>query len=404
MNVPFLIAKKYFFSKKKRSFINFISIISMVGVCLGTIAIVVVLSVFNGLEDLNRQIFKAFDPDLKIASTTKRSFTIDSILLSKIKGIDGINYLTEVYQDKALARSKDAQMIVVIKGVDNTFERNQEIRAAVVEGKMKLNNQNRPNAFVGGGVFNILDLNVDDYLNPLVLLYPKNQKINILALEENINQIAMEVSGVFILEQQYDHYVYLPLATVEKLTGNIGKRTALEITLKKGESLNDIKSKISKLLGANLSIKDRDEQNAPLLKAIKIEKLFIFIGLFFIIAIASFNIFYALSMLVLDKKDDIETLSSLGVEKKNISYIFLMEGFIISSIGLILGLIIGVSLCVLQINFGLVKLGMEYAMVDSYPIKIIASDIVLAVLGILIITFLAAILPAIKAQKFMLSN
>lgn len=404
MNVPFLIAKKYFFSKKKRSFINFISIISMVAVCLGTIAIVVVLSVFNGLEDLNRQIFKAFDPDLKITSSTKRSFIIDSILLSKIKGIDGINYLTEVYQDKALARSKDAQMIVVIKGVDNTFERNQEIRAAVVEGKMKLNNQNRPNAFVGGGVFNILDLNVDDYLNPLVLLYPKNQKINILALEENINQIAMEVSGVFILEQQYDHYVYLPLATVEKLTGNIGKRTALEITLKKGEYLNDIKSKISKLLGTNLSIKDRDEQNAPLLKAIKIEKLFIFLGLFFIIAIASFNIFYALSMLVLDKKDDIETLSSLGVEKKNISYIFLMEGFIISSIGLILGLIIGVSLCVLQIKFGLVKLGMEYAMVDSYPIKIIASDIVLAVFGVLIITFLAAILPAIKAQKFMLSN
>ncbi len=404
MNVPFLIAKKYFFSKKKRSFINFISIISMLAVCLGTIAIVVVLSVFNGLEDLNRQIFKAFDPDLKIASSTKRSFTIDSILLSKIKGIDGINYLTEVYQDKALARSKDAQMIVVIKGVDNTFERNQEIRAAVVEGKMKLNNQNRPNAFVGGGVFNILDLSVDDYLNPLVLLYPKNQKINILALEENINQIAMEVSGVFILEQQYDHYVYLPLATVEKLTGNIGKRTALEITLKKGESLNDIKSKISKLLGENLSIKDRDQQNAPLLKAIKIEKLFIFLGLFFIIAIASFNIFYALSMLVLDKKDDIETLSSLGVEKKNISYIFLMEGFIISSIGLILGIVIGVSLCVLQINFGLVKLGMEYAMVDSYPIKIIASDIVLAVFGILIITFLAAILPAIKAQKFMLSN
>ncbi len=404
MNVPFLIAKKYFFSKKKRSFINFISFISMVGVCLGTIAIVVVLSVFNGLEDLNRQIFKAFDPDLKIASSTKRSFSIDNTLLAKIKKIDEINYLTEVYQDKALARSKDAQMIVVIKGVDSTFENNQEIKAAVVEGKMKLNNQGRPNAFVGGGVLNILDLSVDDFLNPLVLLYPKNQKIKILALEENINQIALEVSGVFILEQQYDHFVYLPLSTVELLTGNTGKRTALEITLKKGASLNDVKTNISKLLGADLSIKDRDEQNAPLLKAIKIEKLFIFIGLFFIIAIASFNIFYALSMLVLDKKDDIQTLSSLGVEKNNISYIFLIEGFIISSIGLILGLVIGVSLCLIQIHFGFVKLGMEYAMVDSYPVKIIASDIFLAVFGILIITFFASILPAIKAQKFMLTN
>jgi lipoprotein-releasing system permease protein len=403
MTVPFLIAKKYFLSKKKRSFINFISIISMLGVCLGTMALVVVLSVFNGLEDLNRQIFKAFDPDLKIASTKKKSFILDTKVLSKIKGIDGVSSVSEVYQDKALARSKDAQMIVVIKGIDSTFEKNTELKAAMVEGQMKLENGGRPNAFIGGGVYNILDLSVDDFLNPLGLLYPKNQKINVLSPEENINQMSLEVSGVFILEQQYDHYVYLPLRFVEELTGNFGKRTAIEISLAKTANIKQIKDKISKLLDKGFSVKDRDEQNAPLLKAIKIEKLFIFVGLIFIIGIASFNIFYALSMLVLDKKDDIQTLSSIGMEAKTISTIFILDGFIISSVGLFFGLVLGLLLCYLQINFGLVKLGMEYAMVDAYPVKIIASDIIVAVMGVVVITFLASILPALKAQKFMLS-
>lgn len=402
MNVPFFIARKYFFSKKKRSFINFISIISMVAICVGTMALVIILSVFNGLEDLNRQVFKSFDPDLKISSTKSKSFFFDLDQKKKIEKIKGVKFVTEVYQDKALARSKDAQMIVVIKGVDSTFEQNVGLKAAVVEGKMALKNGNRPMAFVGSGTYNVLDLRVDDYLNPLGLTYPKNQKLNVLNPEGNVNSTALEIGGVFVLEAQYDHYVYLPLEVVENLTDKIGKRTAIEITLADGVDPQGIKSQIQDILTKDLIVKDRDEQNEALLKAIKIEKLFIFIALIFIIGIASFNIFYALSMLVIDKKDDIQTLSSIGAKPSFVSKIFLFEGFIISGMGLVLGLVIGLSICFLQQKYGFVKLGMQYALVDAYPVKIAWMDIFWSVFWVASISVVASIIPAKRAVNYML--
>jgi lipoprotein-releasing system permease protein len=350
MNLPFFVAKKYFLSKKKRSFINFISIISMLGIALGLTSLIIILSVFNGLEELNRQIFKAFDPDLKITAIENKGFYPSQMLIQQINKVDGVAFTTEVYQDKALARSKDAQMIVVLKGVDSTFTKNAEMKKSLVDGKMEILNGGRPTAFIGGGVSSILNLNVLDYLTPLGILYPKNQKLNVLAPEDNINQINVEVSGIFVLEQQYDNYVYLPLSTVEQLIEAPGKRTSVEITLKPGAEVGSVKDRIAAILDDSLQIKDRDEQNESLLKAIKIEKLFIFVALFFIIGIASFNIFYALSML------------------------------------------------------GIVSLGMQYATVDAYPVKIISLDIFLSVLGIFLITFLASILPATKAQKFMLNQ
>ena len=221
MNVPFFIARKYFFSKKKKRFINFIFNIFIVSICTFWVSSLYFSSVFNGLEDLNRQVFKSFDPDLKISSIKSKSFFFDLDQKKKIEKIQGVKFVTEVYQDKALARSKDAQMIVVIKGVDSTFQQNVGLKAAVVEGKMALKNGNRPMAFVGSGTYNVLDLRVDDYLNPLGLTYPKNQKLNVLNPEGNVNSTALEISGVFVLEAQYDHYVYLPLEVVENLTDKI---------------------------------------------------------------------------------------------------------------------------------------------------------------------------------------
>jgi lipoprotein-releasing system permease protein len=404
MNLPFFIAKKYFLSRKKRSFINFISIISMLGIALGLTSLIIILSVFNGLEDLNRQIFKAFDPDLKVTSNVKKGFYPSKELIQKINQTEGVAYTSATYQDKALARSKDAQMIVVLKGVDSTFSRNAEMKKSLVEGKMTVYNNNRPMAYIGGGVYSILDLRVEDYLSPLSILYPKNQKLNVLSPEDNINQVNVEVSGVFVLEQQYDNYVYLPIETVEGLIDSPGKRTSLDITLKKDTDVKTVKTKISDLLDKTLIVKDRDEQNESLLKAIKIEKLFIFLALFFIIGIASFNIFYALSMLVIDKKDDIQTMSSIGATGSLIKNIFLAEGFVISLVGILIGLVLGLGICWIQHRFGIVSLGMEYATVDAYPIKVIASDVVLSVVGIFIITLLASVLPATKARKFMLNQ
>lgn len=404
MNLSFFIARKYFLSGKKRSFINFISLISMLGVGIGLSALIIILSVFNGLEDLNRQIFKSFDPDLKITAASAKSFLPESSLLNAISGTEGVDFCTQVYQDKALAKNEKAQSIVNVKGVDSTFARNTEFRKSLAGGEMSVYIGDRPAAFIGAAVYNTLQLTVNDFFRPLEILYPKNRKLNVLNPEENINRATLEISGVFILEQHYDNFVYLPIEVMEELNDYPGRRTALEITMKPGADIRKVKAAIGKLLPEGLVIRDRDEQNASLLKAIRIEKLFIFIGLFFVVGIAAFNIFYALSMLVLDKKDDIATLSAMGADKGLVRKIFFTEGFIISGVGIVFGLVLGLAVCWLQIRFGLVGLGMDHAITAAYPVRVMSSDVLFSVAGIVVITLLASFIPAGKAVNFMLNK
>lgn len=404
MNLSFFIARKYFLSKKKRSFIHFISLISMLGVGIGLAALIIILSVFNGLEDLNRQIFKSFDPDLKISAQQAKSFVPDAAFLEKIRKTSGVAYCTEVYQDKALAKNQYAQSIVDVKGVDSTFSNNAYFKQALAGGEMKVKIGDRPAAFIGAGVYNTLELTVNDFFKPIEIIYPKNEKLNVLNPENNVNRVALEISGVFVLEQHYDNFVYLPIEVMEELMEEEGKRTALEITLLPDASLEKVKAQIQGILPENLQVKDRDEQNASLLRAIRIEKLFIFIGLIFVVGIAAFNIFYGLSMLVLDKKDDVATLSAMGATPQLIRKIFFTEGFIISGVGIVLGLVIGLSTCFLQARFGFIGLGMDHAITDAYPVRVLASDVLGSVLGILVITFLASLIPATRAVTFMLNN
>lgn len=404
MNLPFFIARKYFLSKKKKSFINFISIISMFGVAIGLSALIIILSVFNGLEDLNREVFKAFDPDLKISAEKTKSFEVPEKLISEIRKMDEVAYCTTVYQDKALAKNDKAQTIVDIKGVDSTFKQHSDFKKSLVGGEMSVYIGNRPAAYIGAEVYNSLQLTVNDFFNPINILYPKNQKLNILNPEDNINQVALEVSGVFLLEKNFDNFLYVPIEVMEELSGVYGKCTALEIKAKDEKQLQKLKKEISGKLSQGLVVKDRDEQNESLMKAIRIEKLFVFVGLFFVVGIAAFNIFYALSMLVLDKKDDIQTLSSMGGQASFIRRIFLLESFIIAGIGIIFGLIIGLGVCWIQLHFGIIGLGMTHTITDAYPVRISAMDVLLSVTGILIISFLAALIPAQKAAEFMVEN
>lgn len=401
MNVPFFIASKYFLSTKKKSFINFISIISMLGVAVGLSALIIILSVFNGLEDLNRQIFKSFDPDLKISAKQAKTFIPDQELIESLKNMEEVAYISEVLQDKALARNGDYQTIIDVRGVDSSFKLNNDFRKALLIGEMDVYKEEFPAAFLGIDVFNSLQLGIADFLNPIEVLYPRNQKVNLLNPESNINDASMIVSGVFMLEQHYDNFLFMPLEEMEDLTESWDKRSAIEISLQPNARVNRVKRQVAALLDDNLVVKDRDEQNESLLKAIKLEKLFIFIGLIFIVGIAAFNIFYALSMLVLDKKDDIETLSSLGADASFIRRIFIIEGFIISGIGVIAGLIIGLGVVWMQQKFGFVGLGVDYAITDSYPVRIMLSDVLLSIVGIWLITFLASLIPARKAPDFM---
>jgi lipoprotein-releasing system permease protein len=401
VNLSLFIAKRYFFSKKKRSFINVISMLSMLGVCVGTMSLVIVLSVFNGLEELNRMIFKAQDPDLKVELIEGKGFELSDEVVSKIEKIKSVSFVNPVIQDNALARNGDAQMVVTIKGVDQKFEQVSPLVNSVVEGRLMLQQDSIPYAFVGGGVYGMLGLNVQDFLYPLEVWYPRNQKLNVLNPEDNINTIVVPVSGVFSLEQQFDDLIFLPIEIVEQLTDYQGKRTAIEVYLSDEEVTNTVKSELKDIMGGAFTVKDRDEQNEALFKAIKIEKLFIFVSLLLIIGIASFNIFFSLTMLVIDKQDDIQTLSALGAKRNLVQRIFFTEGAMIAFIGASIGLTLGAIICWLQMQFGFVTMGMRSAIVDAYPVEMKLSDFVYASLGIIIITVIAAFFPARRAVAYM---
>lgn len=375
--------------------------LSMLGVCVGTMSLVIVLSVFNGLEELNRMIFKAQDPDLKVELIEGKGFELSDEVVSKIEKIKSVSFVNPVIQDNALARNGDAQMVVTIKGVDQKFEQVSPLVNSVVEGRLMLQQDSIPYAFVGGGVYGMLGLNVQDFLYPLEIWYPRNQKLNVLNPEDNINTIVVPVSGVFSLEQQFDDLIFLPIEIVEQLTDYQGKRTAIEVYLSDEEVTNTVKSELKDIMGGAFTVKDRDEQNEALFKAIKIEKLFIFVSLLLIIGIASFNIFFSLTMLVIDKQDDIQTLSALGAKRNLVQRIFFTEGAMIAFIGASIGLTLGAIICWLQMQFGFVTMGMQSAIVDAYPVEMKLSDFVYASLGIIIITVIAAFFPARRAVAYM---
>ncbi len=399
MNLSLLIAKRYFFSKKKRSFINFISIISMLGIGVGTMALVIVLSVFNGLEDLNRQIFKSFDPDIKISAIAGKSFELDSVKITKIKQIKEIAFVTEVIQDNALVKYNNSQMVVNLKGVDETFQKYSPLKESLVEGNFVLSKDSTNYAFIGGNVFTALNISLNNIIEPLEIWYPRNKKSISLNSQDDINSLIINVSGVYSLEQFHDDFVYVPLSFAKELTEYGNKRTAFEIKTKPNANIGKVQDEIRDILGEKYLVQNQDEQNATLYRAIKLEKLFIFVALLFIICIASFNIFFSLTMLVIDKKDDIKTLFAMGADGQLIKKIFFGEGAIISFAGAIVGLIFGGTICYIQERFGLIKMGMQSAIIDAYPVKMQIQDFVLTAIAIIIITLVASYLPAKRAAK-----
>lgn len=372
---------------------------SMLGIGIGTMATVAVLSVFNGLEDLNRSIFKSIDPDLKISAREGKAFTIEKDKLAKLKQIKGVEYVSEVIQDNALVMYEDGKMVVTLKGVDNNFEKNSRLKSSLVEGSFVLNRDDVDYAFIGGNVYGALNISLDNILEPLEIWYPKNQKKLSVIPENNINKKVINISGVYAIEQFHDDYVYVPLHVAQELTEYGDKRTALEVQLKPNADSDDVQDAVKAIYGDTYLIQNQDEQNANLFRAIKIEKLFIFIALVFIIGVASFNIFFSLTMLVIDKKAEVRTLYAMGADDSLIKKIFFSEGAIISFIGTIVGLILGLIFCVTQAEYGWLGMGMESAVVDAYPVKINPSDFMITAVAVVFITLLVSYFPAKRATS-----
>ncbi|TYZ11380.1 ABC transporter permease [Hymenobacter lutimineralis] len=402
MNVPFLIARRYFLSKKKRNIISIISNISMVGVAVGTMALIIVLSVFNGLEDLVRSLYGKSDPDLKIAAVEGKSFVVNEQLLNRIRQVPGVALVTEVIEDNALLRYHDRQMVVKMKGVTENFFAQSNIDSALVQGDHRLLKDGAEYALIGAGVQHELSIALDNRLAPLQLLYPRNTGKRTLSFnpETAFNEQPILAGGVFLIEQQIDDsYIFVPLSFAQNLLGYGNRRTSLEVKVSDSWEVDQVQEEVKKALGAKFSVFNSDEQHVSLLKAIKVEKMFVFITFAFILLIASLNIFFSLSMLVIDKRKDVAVLQAMGATSRTIRNIFLFEGAIVAQVGAITGLALGITICWLQQTFGLVSMGMATAVVDSYPVKMQASDIVLTGIAIVCITIAVSIRPALSASR-----
>ncbi len=370
----------------------------MIGVAVGSAALIIVLSVFNGLEDLIREIYSSFDPDLKITVVEGKSFETDTEFMNRIRRTPGIAVVSEVIEDNALLRYNDRQMVVKVKGVSENFFEQNKIAESVVEGNSQLIYNDTYHALIGRGVQYQLSIRPNNQFVPLQFLYPRNTKFNPLNPEGAFNNLNLTPGGIFAIERQYDDaYVFVPLNFAEELLEYGRKRTALEIKVDESFRVEQVKQSLQKLLGPAFKVQNSDEQHTSLLRAVKVEKLFVFITFAFILFIASLNIFFSLSMLVIDKKKDIAILASMGATAETIRNIFLLEGALVAFIGAAYGLTLGMLICNLQQSFGLVSMGMATSVVEAYPVKMQIGDFVFTGLAIIIITLLVSIRPANKA-------
>ena len=400
MNFPVWVARRYFFSRKKRSFISWLSILSMLGVGVGTMALVVVLSVFNGMEELNRQIFKTFEADITISPKQGKRFMAPPALLTRLRQRAEVNLLTPVAQDNALARYANAQTVVKLKGVDDNYLQRQQLDSALIEGKLLLRRSGVNYGIVAEGIRSDLSISPMDILTPLEILYPQSDQTFSVLNPDAFNRASLTVSGVFFIESRYDNFVLAPLAVARELFGyKPDEVTSLEIQLKPGTDEINAKKVLQSVVGDDVLVQSRDDLNVDLYRAIYVEKLLVAVTLAFIILAASINIFFTLSMLVIEKKADIQILFALGATKGMIRRIFLTEGTLIALIGAITGLVLGVGLCVLQERYGLIGMGMVSSIIDAYPVRLQAGDIILTGVLVVLITVLTSWLPAQRATN-----
>ena len=403
MNVPILIARRYFRSKNKRNIISIISNISMIGVAVGTMALIIVLSVFNGLEDLVRTLYGKSDPNLVISATKGKAFDVDRTFLIKLENTPGVALLTEVIEDNALLQYHDRQMVVKMRGLSDNYFGQSQIDANIREGDHRLRRDSLELALVGAGVQHELSITLNNRLAPMRLLYPRNtpgKKTLDFNPEKAFNEQNLTAGGVFLIEQHIDDsYIFVPLTFAQRLLGYGTRRTALYVKVGQSFNIEKVKGELRTLLGPGFKVQDSDEQHVSLFKAVKVEKLFVFITFTLILLIASLNIFFTLSMLVIDKKKDISVLLAMGASQKTVRRAFLYVGAIVALVGAATGLVLGVTLCWLQQRFGFVSMGMATSVVDAYPVKIQASDLIFTCLSIIIITIAVSIRPALNASR-----
>ena len=392
MNLALYIAKRYLFSKKRHNAINIVSLISMCGVVVGTIALVSVLSVFNGFQSVIEDLFSNFDPQIKIVATSGKVFEPDSI--AHALNHEDIEHTCYVIEDNALLKFGEKQLPVTIKGVPEDYTKVTGIDSILVEGEFSTK-EGSFNMAVGGVVLaNTLGSGLR-FVQPIWLYAPKRVgNINPMMVDKAFNREHAFLTGIYMVQQEkYDNnFLIVPLELTRKLYDYTTEVTAVELKLTPDADEKTVKSYISKALGSNYKVLDRYQQQEEFFNMLQIEKWVTYLILSFILLIAIFNIVGSLSMLIIEKKEDVKILSGLGAEESLIKNIFLFEGWLISVIGAFVGIIIGVALCYIQMEFGIIKLASTAGtyLVDAYPVSLVFSDVALIFLTVISMGFAAS--------------
>lgn len=402
MNLSLFIAQRYLISKRKKNFINVISIISVVAVAIITAAIIIVLSIFNGLGDLIHSLNNSFDPEIKIEAAKGKSFPVTPLLLTKIQSVPGVEVVTEVIEDYAYAKYNNANQLVIIKGVSDNFIDQQRIpKQSIVEGELMLKKNGMPRALIGYGVRNTLSISLEEDFHLLQLYYVKNVKSGVLDPSKLYAQKGILPGGVFSIIQNFDeNYVIVPLDFAQELLSYENKRTSLELRIASDANKDYVEKEIQSVLGSEFNVLNSEEQHQDVYRVLKLEKLFAFIAAVLLLIIGSINIYFNLMMLALDKKRDITILASMGADSTLLKKVFVTEGLLIAAIGTCAGLLFGAGIVLLQQQFSLISMGMNSSVVDGYPVKLAFFDFVYVFLAMSAVTIFISSKPASLAARF----
>jgi lipoprotein-releasing system permease protein len=405
MNLPFYISKRYLFSKKSQNVINIISGISVAGVVTGTMALIVILSVFNGFDDLIKSLYSTFDPEIKIIPVAGKTFSPSGPGFSAVRNHRNVLHFSEVLEENVLLRYGERQYIATMKGVDDEFADVTGIDTMIIDGSFTLKEADRPFAVIGQGVAYYLGIGLT-FINPINVYSIKRTGNIPVNPEQAISRKFIFPSGIFSIEQEHNiRYIIVPISFARDLLGYQDEVSAVELKLRPGTDIDFFQEEIKKLTGNEFLVQNRNDQNALFYRIMRSEKWAIFFILTFILIVASFNIIGSLTMLMLDKREDIRTLQNLGASNRLIRNIFLLEGWMISVIGAIIGLIIGSIIAWLQAKFGLIKLsGSGSFIIDAYPVVYKFQDVIKVFITVIFIGFLAAWYPVRYISRNFLNN
>jgi len=401
LNTALYIARRYLFAKKSTNAINIISTISVLGVFVGSAALIIILSVFNGFEQVVLKMFNTITPQIVIAPAKGKTFNPNTAYFKQLKLNKNVYSYTEVLSENALLRYHDKQSVGLVKGVSSAYLKNKSLDSITIQGKFVIQNSSGANAVIGSAIQNYLMVNTNDPFTQLQIFSPrKGIKSTSINPADDFTQLYIPVSGIFEVQQDFDNIAIVPLSFARKLLQEEQNISSIEINLQKGINAAVFQLNIEDQLGANFIVKDRIEQNKALYNILGTEKWAVYIILTFILIIAIFNIIGSLTMLVIDKLKDIAILSSLGAGKGLIKRIFLFEGMMITMTGCVFGLVAGLIFCLVQQKFGWIKMSEDNLLIsNAYPIGLKWKDFLLVFVTVSVFSFMASALSSNLSVK-----